>query len=109
MSKSKRKELAETGRGAVGKTAIVGAKDRHSNEVRAQVIERTDTRSLVTFEMKHTVDKATTYTDDAPAYNELPHTSSEFEHDSVKHSLDEYLRDDVHTNGIESFLGHAQA
>ena len=35
MSKSKRKELM--GRGTVGKTAVVGVKDRESNEVRAKV------------------------------------------------------------------------
>ena len=32
MSNSKRKALEDTGRGAVGKTAVVGAKDRDSNQ-----------------------------------------------------------------------------
>ena len=42
MSNSKRKQLADegVGRGAVGKTAVVGAKDRATNQVRAEVVER---------------------------------------------------------------------
>ena len=103
MSKFKRKELMGTGRRAVGMTAIVGAWDRHSNEVRAQVVERTDGETLENFNVKHAYDGATIYTDDAPAYNRLPKSPSCFEHDSVKHSLDEYVRDNVHSNGIESF------
>ena len=39
------------------------------------------------------------YTDDALAYNSLV----DFDHESVKHSVGEYVRGNVHTNGIESF------
>ena len=42
MSNAKRKGLAGTGRGAVGKVAIVGAKDRASNRVAAKVVTSTD-------------------------------------------------------------------
>ena len=38
------------------------------------------------------------YTDDAKAYNGLP-----YDHESVRHSVGEYVRDMAHTNGIESF------
>ena len=44
MSNAKRKTL--TGRGTVGKTAVVGAKDRASNRVTAQVVESTDGATL---------------------------------------------------------------
>ena len=44
MSKAKREEL--TGRGPVGKTAIVGAKDRTTNQVTARVVESTDGPTL---------------------------------------------------------------
>ena len=37
MSNARRKELAGTGRGAVGKTAVVGAKDRATKHVRAKL------------------------------------------------------------------------
>ena len=38
MHKAKRKELAEAGRGTVGKTAVVGVKDRATNAVVAEVV-----------------------------------------------------------------------
>ena len=44
MSKSKRKEFM--GRGTVGKTAVVGVKDRESNEVRAEMVSATDGETL---------------------------------------------------------------
>ena len=37
------------------------------------------------------------YTDEATAYTDLPN------HAAVKHSVSEYVRGQVHTNGIESF------
>ena len=96
MPKSKRKELK--GRGAVGKTAVVGAKDRATNKVSAAVAEATDAETLQGFVADRVEGEATVYTDDASAYDGLPH-----DHDSVRHSVGEYVRGDVHTNGIESF------
>ena len=52
MSNEKRKGL--TGRGAAGKVAIVGAKDRASNRVAAQVVESTDKPTLQGFVVEHT-------------------------------------------------------
>ena len=42
---------------------------------------------------------AKVYTDDALAYAGLV----DYDHESVKHSVAEYVRGNVHTNGIESF------
>ena len=53
MSNAKRKALAGTGRGAVGKTAVIGAKDRGTNQVAAKVIERTDAPTLQGFVGDH--------------------------------------------------------
>ena len=72
MSNAKRKELAGTGRGAVGKTAAVGAKDRATKQVRAQVVESTDKPTLQGFVVENTVPGATVYTDEASAYEGLP-------------------------------------
>ena len=95
MPKSKREQM--TGRGAVGKTAVVGAKDRATKQVAAKVVTSTDKDTLQGFVEDHAGEGATVYTDDASAYETL-----KFEHDSVKHSLEEYVKGDVHTNGIES-------
>ena len=96
MSNAKRATLE--GRGAVGKTAVVGAKDRATNHVSAQVVESTDKATLQGFVIDHTAPGATVYSDEAAAYKGLP-----FDHEAVKHSVAEYVRDKAHTNGMESF------
>ena len=70
MSNEKRKAIRGAGspRGPVGKTAVVGVKDRDSNEVRAEVVQRTDGATLQGFVREHTEPGATVYTDDAAAY-----------------------------------------
>ena len=97
MSNAKRKELE--GRGAVGKTAIAGVKDRDTNQVTAKVVERTDAKTLQGFVKDNTAKGAKLYTDDAVVYSGIV----DFDHESVKHSVSEYVRDQAHTNGIESF------
>ena len=86
------------GRGAVGKTAVVGAKDRKTNKVRAKVVKETDSKTLQSFVIDVAKTGARVYTDDAAAYKGMP-----FDHASVRHSVGEYVRDMAHTNGIESF------
>ena len=97
MSNTKRRALAKTGRGPVGKTAVVGIKDRATKHVAATVVTDTDAATLQGFVREHTAPGATVYTDDATAYVSLP-----FNHATVKHSLSEYVKGDIHTNGIES-------
>ncbi|MCY4585741.1 MAG: transposase [Bryobacterales bacterium] len=41
--------------------------------------------------------KAIVYTDEAKVYDDLDN------HETVRHSVGEYVRDQIHTNGIESF------
>ena len=86
------------GRGAVGKAAVVGAKDRKTNKVRAKVTEKTDAKTLQKFVADHASPGATVYTDDAAAYKGMP-----FDHASVRHSDGEYVEGMAHTNGIENF------
>ena len=43
------KKKLRAGRGGVGKSVIVGAKDRATNEVRAEVVEGTDAETLQGF------------------------------------------------------------
>lgn len=98
MSNARRKELEDTGRGPAGKIAVVGAKDRRTNKVSAQVVTRTDKPTLQGFVMDNADPGAKVYTDEAHAYDGLP-----FDHETVRHSVAEYVRDQVHTNGVESF------
>ena len=86
------------GRGTVGKVAVIGAKDRDSNEVNAEVIDSTDSDTLHDFVIRQVDENATVFTDDARAYRGMPN-----KHKSVKHSVGEYVDGMAHTNGIESF------
>ena len=97
MPKAQRK--AFTGRGAAGKTAIVGAKDRETNQVTARAVPATDTPTLQGFVRDAAKPGAKVYTDDAAAYRGM----GGFKHEAVNHSAGEYVRDQAHTNGIESF------
>ena len=96
MSNAKRKAMS--GRGPVDMTAVVGIKDRESNQVSAKVVEHTDAETLQGFVKQHTALAAMVYTDEATAYKTLP-----FDHQTVRHSVSEYVKGMAHINGVESF------
>ncbi len=58
---------ANLGRGTVGKTAVVGARDRATGNVAAKVVQQTDGSTLKGFVSDATADGAKVYTDDARA------------------------------------------
>ena len=98
MSNAKRKALADTGRGSVGKVAIASIKDRQTKQVGAKVVSNPDKVTLQGFVVEHTAPEATVCTDEVSAYEGLP-----MPHEAVKHSVREYVRGNAHTQGIESF------
>lgn len=89
----------KAGRGAVGKVAVIGAKER-SGKVKADVIDKTDSATLWGFVLDNVEPGATVMTDEHAGYRGLSDT---FAHQSVKHSVGEYVNGMAHTNGIESF------
>ena len=103
MSNAKRKELADTGRGAVGKVAVAGIKDRESNKVTAQVVESVDADTLISFIEDRVEYGAKVYTDELKAYGKLPTMLNGYDHETVIHSVKEFVRGQAHTNGVESF------
>ena len=86
------------GRGGVGKAIVVGARDRATNAVSAAVVENTDAETLQGFVSDRAADDATIYTDDHGGYKGM-----HFDHETVKHSIGEYVDGQASTNGIESF------
>ena len=92
---NKKKRL---GRGGIGKTAVVGAKDRKTNKIKAKVVEMADAKTLQGFVLAAALAGSTVYTDSAAAYKGMP-----FDHKYVNHSVGEFVRQQAHTNGIESF------
>ena len=86
------------GGGSVGKTIVVGARDRPTGRVAAAVVDRADADALFGFIRQHAAASATIYTDDLRTYRGMP-----FAHRTVNHSACQYVRGDVSTNAIESF------
>jgi transposase-like protein len=86
------------GRGGVGKTVVIGIKER-GGRVRARSVKDT-TAITLQGEIKRVVcSGATIYTDEHRAYENLP----DYKHEAVKHSVGEYVKGMASTNGIESF------
>ena len=97
MSKKRRMELYKTGRGSVGKTAVVGMKDRDSNRIVAKPVPNTTKETLQDFVNREKMKDSTVYTDEHKGYTGLNN------HETVNHSVSEYVNGMAHTNGIESF------
>ena len=81
------KKKLRAGRGGVGKAAVVGAKDRKTNKVRAKVTKKTDFKTLQKFIVEVAVPGATVLTDTAAAYAGMP-----FKHETVNHGVGEYVK-----------------
>lgn len=97
MHKSKR-EKKVTGRGGSGKAIVMGILERGGNVI-AKVVPNTSKETLQG-EIRERVEQgATVYTDSHPSYVGL---TPEFAHEFVNH-IEEYVRENVHTNSIENF------
>ena len=98
MPKAKRKTL--TSGGTAHMTAVIGMKDRDSNEVRVEVVPDTKKPTLQGFVREHAEPGAAVYTDEHRSYIGL---NADFDHESVNHRVGEYVDGMIHTNGMESF------
>ncbi len=87
------------GRGMVGKAPVVALKDRDTGNVVGLVIQRADQPTLEGFVKEHTQSIAEVYTDEYVGYRRIPRI-----HEVIRHSAQEFVRGDVHTNGIESWF-----
>jgi transposase-like protein len=82
----------------VGKVAVMGLLERHG-EVRAKVVPSRRADVLKTEIRRHVAPGATLYTDEFASYRGL---EGEYVREVINHS-EEYVRGNVHTNGIENF------
>jgi transposase-like protein len=99
-----RREKAIKGTGGANKTAVMGLLQRHSekvpiSQVVAQVVPNVRRGVLVGAIKKYVAAGAEIHTDKWVGYNRMP---SEFVHKVVDHA-ECYVKDGVHTNGLENF------
>jgi transposase-like protein len=99
MHKSKKAKLELALRGD-NKIPVMGILDRYTRQVRAKVIPNVTRATLQAEILKNVVPVGKVYTDAATGYEGLK--AMRFVHKTVNH-LNEYVRGEVHTQGIENF------
>ncbi len=79
---------------------VMGMLDRESRQVRAQVVPNVKRETLQNAILEQIEKGSSVYTDRGVGYDNL--ATREYIHETVNH-LDEYVRGEVHTQGIENF------
>ena len=90
---------SEAGRGTL-KTPVFGLIDRERRHARACVVPDVNRETLQTAILSGVSKKSIIYTDEHKGYAGLK--AQEYIHEAVNHTR-EYVRGEVHTNGIENF------
>jgi transposase-like protein len=95
----KDKKVKITGTGGAGKELVMGLLDRESGEVRVKHVANRR-RGTLQEEVRANVEPGSElFTDELASYTGL---DKDYVHDFVNHA-EEYVRGNVHTNGIENF------
>ena len=72
-------------------------RDRDTGNVSARVVKGNDGLTLRSFVERRTEEGVKVYTDEHAAYRLLPN------HETVRHGVGQYVNEQAHTNGVESF------
>jgi transposase-like protein len=100
MHADRRLKLKKAANGFAEKTAVVGMLDRDTRQVRAKMVPNVKRETLQNEILAQVEGKSTIYTDGYSGYDHLK--AQEFIHDTVNH-VDQYVKGQVHTQGIENF------
>jgi transposase len=103
-------QAGKAGRGATGKTIIVGMLER-GGRIETAVVENAGRAALGEHIQEHVAPNAEIHTDEWPGYGELERKG--YGHKTVGHNAKEYVlrrgKDVIHVNGVESFWKHFKA
>ena len=92
-----RKRVAKEHHGTADRQPVIGMKDRKSDRIMAKPLGSTSSWELKGFAREWIQQGTFVFTDAHAGYVGLPR------HRSVNHSISQYVFDQVHTNGTESF------
>lgn len=99
---SAKRAVKITGTGGKDKTAVMGILERGSkitgSKVRTKIVDNTRKKALQSEIREHVLVGSAIFTDALKSYQGL----DEFQHEVVDHAV-EYVRGEVHTNGMENF------
>lgn len=98
MHKRRRQKLNLFGAYGDHKTGVMGMLDRETRQVRARLIPDATRETLMNQILNHIERGGTVYTDEHSGYTNM----HQFVHETVCHA-NEYVRGQVHTQGIENF------
>lgn len=90
------------GRSTKTKTPVLGILER-GGQVYALPVKNTEGKTILPIMREKVQTGSIIYTDEWTPYKAL---SKNYLHDIVKHSVDEFVRGEVHTNNIECFWSH---
>jgi transposase-like protein len=99
MHRTRRAKL-QLAYGREHKAVLMGMLDRDAREIRTKVIPNAKRETLQSEILRQIQGTGTVYTDGWQGYDNLE--AQQFVHETVTH-LDEYVRGNVHTQGIENF------
>ncbi len=99
MHKSKKPRMV--GAGTQDKTPVVAIKERKSKKIKAKVTRPVSSITLQRMVKESVEEGSTVYTDQNRGYIGL--RKKNYRHESVNHSVGEHVREQAHTNGVESF------
>ena len=94
------KKKLRAGRGAVGKQAVVGIRERNTGMVKASTVSDTTRETLHSMVSENVESGSLVYSDEHKGYIGLNLIG--YVHNSVNHSAKEFVNEMAHTNGIES-------
>lgn len=88
------------GRGAEGKTPVLGMAQRNGKVI-ARVVPDVQAKTIVPIIKEKVLPRSVVYTDEMLSYNSLPRHG--YQHRRIHHASKVYVMGDVHTNTIEGF------
>lgn len=94
------KRQGKRGRGAEGKTIVMGMVERNG-DVMAKVVPNIKKKTLHTIIESNIEQGSQIHTDELVSYRGL--NNKGYDHDTVNHGIREYVRGDCHVNAIEGF------
>jgi len=93
------KRAGKRGRGASGKTTVMGLTERHGKAI-IKVVPDVKTRTLLPMIWKNVVSNSTVFTDELPSYNLIAKLG--YTHKVVQHAAKQYVCGIAHVNTVES-------
>jgi transposase-like protein len=95
------KRAGTRGRGAQGKTVVMGLAERKGNAI-AKVVPDVKARTLLPMIVKNitNVDNTTVFTDELNSYNQVAKLG--YAHEIVQHAAKQYVCGNAHVNTVES-------